>query len=499
MPVAVFFVKKIWILALRVNVLIMICFFKRKNICVLGLLLGLSMQVVGQSLEQKVATAYQQFEQDKDLKYASVSLTVLNAQTGETVFTKNGALGLATASTLKTITSAAAYHILGADYTYQTRLFHTGTINKDGVLSGDIVIRGSGDPSLASNRFETTKEALLLNQWTAAIRAAGIKKIDGCIIADDAIFGGQTAAPRWIWQDLGSYYGAGTSGLNWRENLVDIELRPASRVGGATTLIATKPNISYIKVVNESTTGVAGSGDKVYPYAAPYSSIIYLRGTYGIDRRKSVQVALPDAAYDAALRLHLALENQGLTVSVPATTTKMLSVSGNTKVLEGKQLIIHNSPPLRELVYWFNQESINLYGESLLKTMALKQGKDVDTENAARLVSDFWAIRLGIPKGALRILDGSGLSPENRITTHAMASILASVKRESWFDSYYKSFPTYNGMRMKSGTIGGVLGYTGYHKNKLGNELVFSLLVNNYEGTAYNMRQKMFKLLNALK
>ncbi|QNL52398.1 D-alanyl-D-alanine carboxypeptidase/D-alanyl-D-alanine-endopeptidase [Olivibacter sp. SDN3] len=478
----------------------MICFDIRKCSCLLGLLLVvLHKPVIGQSLQKKVAAAYQQFEQDKDLKYASVSFTVLNAQTGETVFAKNEALGLATASTLKTITSAAAYHILGADYSYQTQLLHTGKISDDGVLLGDIIIRGSGDPSLASNRFETTREALLLGQWTAAIKAAGIKKIEGSIIADDAVFGGQTAAPRWIWQDLGSYYGAGPSGLNWRENLVDIQLRPASRVGETTTLIATKPNISYIKVVNESTTGAAGSGDKVYPYAAPYSSIIYLRGTYGIDMKKNIQAALPDAAYDAALRLQLALEDQGITVNVPATTSKMLSLSGKIKISEGKLLITHNSPALKELVYWFNQKSINLYGESFLKTMAIKQGKNIDTENAAQLLSDFWASRLGIPKGALRILDGSGLSPENRVTTDAMARILASAKKESWFDSYYKSFPTYNGMRMKSGTIGGVLGYTGYHKNALGTELVFSLLVNNYEGTAYNMRQKMFKLLNTLK
>lgn len=456
-------------------------------------------EIQAQGLRQKISNAYQVLENDLSLQHGIASLTVLNAKTGEVVFSKNAQIGLATASTLKTITSAAAFYLLGADFTYQTDLLYRGTIDINGTLNGDIIIKGSGDPSLGSDRFEKTKESLLLEKWSNIIKLAGIKKIKGSIIADDNIYGGQTAGPRWIWQDLGSYYGAGISGLNWRENLVDVKLKAGGTTGAATSLLSTEPNISYLKLVNESTTGPAGSGDKVYPYSSPYSSIIYLRGTYGADLNKAVQIALPDASYDAALRLQLALEAKGISVSSPATTAKALGISGQVTPLFGKVLTTHVSPPLHELVYWFNQKSINLYGEALLKSMALKQQKDTDTEEAAALLTGFWVNKLGISKGAIRIFDGSGLSPENRVTTMAMARILASVKKETWFASYYKSFPVYNGMKMKSGTIGGVLGYTGYHHAANGEDLVFSLLVNNYEGTAYNMRQKMFKLLNVLK
>jgi len=454
--------------------------------------------IKAQTLQQKIRNAYSQFEHDPNLQHAVTSLTVLNANTGALVFSKQDNIGLATASTLKTITSAAAYYILGADYVYETKLLYTGSIN-NGVLDGDIVIKGSGDPSLGSDRFDTTKGTVLLAKWTDAIRQAGIKKINGSIIGDDLLFDGQTAGPRWIWQDMGSYYGAGVSGLNWRENLVDAQIRPGDKVGAATSLQSTTPNISYLKLVNESTTGVAGSGDKIYPYSAPYSSIIYLRGTYGIDLKKPVQLALPDAGYDAALRLQLALENKGIAVQQPATTAKLLNISGKDKLEEGQLLWSHTSPKLADLVYWFNQESINLYGEALLKTMALKQHKETETEKAALLLRDFWVNKLGLAKGAIRIYDGSGLSPEDRVTTMAMARILWSIKKEPWFDSYYKSIPVYNGMKMKSGTIGGVLGYAGYQKAADGTELVFSLLINNYEGTAYRMRQQMFKLLNTLK
>lgn len=452
-----------------------------------------------QGLQQKISNAYQLFENDLSLQHGISSLTVLNAKTGEVVFSKNAEIGLATASTLKTITSAAAFYLLGTDFTYQTDLLYNGTISADGTLNGDIIIKGSGDPSLGSDRFEKTKESKLLDAWSNVIKLAGIKKIKGSIIADDNIYGGQTAGPRWIWQDLGSYYGAGISGLNWRENLVDVRLRAGMKAGDATTLVATVPNISYLKLVNESTTGPIGSGDKVYPYSSPYSSIVYLRGTYGADLKKAVQIALPDAAYDAALRLQLALEAKGVQVSRPATTGKALYISGRVNPLVGKVLATHVSPTLPELVYWFNQKSINLYGEALLKSMALKHQKETATDEAAELLRDFWVNKLGISKGAIRIFDGSGLSPENRVTTMAMARILASIKKETWFDGYYKSLPVYNGMKMKSGTIGGVLGYTGYQQSSGGEDLVFSLLVNNYEGTAYNMRQKMFKLLNVLK
>ncbi|MEH6304463.1 D-alanyl-D-alanine carboxypeptidase/D-alanyl-D-alanine-endopeptidase [Olivibacter sp. CPCC 100613] len=451
-----------------------------------------------QPLEQKINLAYQQFERNPMLKNGIASFTVLDAKTGAVVFSKNGNIGLATASTLKTITSAAAFYILGADYTYQTQLYYTGQI-VDSVLTGDIVIKGSGDPSLGSDRFERTKESLLLTQWTHAIVKAGIKKINGSIVGDDLLYGGQKAGPRWIWQDLGSYYGAGISGLNWRENLVDVHIQPGKQVGAATSLRSTVPNVSYLKIVNEATTGSPGSGDKVYPYSAPYSSLIYLRGSYGIDLRKPIQIALPDAAYDAALRLQLNLERQGISVRQPATTGELLKLSGKGVPEEGKTLLIHQSPTLADLVYWFNQKSINLYGESLLMTLAREKGQISDTDEAADILRDFWVTKLGLEKGTIKIFDGSGLSPENRVTTMTMAKILAFIRREPWFTAYYKSIPVYNGMKMKSGTIGGVLGYTGYQKAANGTELVFSLLVNNYEGTAYNMRQQMFKLLNVLK
>ncbi len=152
-----------------------------------------------------------------------------------------------------------------------------------------------------------------------------------------------------------------------------------------------------------------------------------------------------------------------------------------------------------EIVHWFNQKSINLYGESLLKVIGGISANKTNTSEAANLVAKFWQNKLKISPSEINTFDGSGLSPQNRVTTQAMARIMQYAKGRTWYADFLKSLPNVNGTSMKSGTIGGVLGYTGYQKAADGQEYTFSLLVNNYQGSASSMRQAMFKLLDALK
>src|SRR5690606_37729318 len=142
--------------------------------------------------------------------------------------------------------------------------------------------KGSGDPTLGSDRFKQSHAEVLLSRWVASIKAKGIKKIEGRIIGDDLLFKGQQAPGGWTWIDMGNYYGAGVSSLNWRENTFNVVLTAGSKEGEAVKLVRTEPDVSYLTVLNEVKTGKAGSGDQVYGYSAPYSSIIHLRGTYGI-------------------------------------------------------------------------------------------------------------------------------------------------------------------------------------------------------------------------
>ena len=176
-----------------------------------------------QSLKQRLESAYRTFETHESLSHGIASLTVINAHTGEVVFAKNERIGLATASTLKNITAATAYHILGPSHTFETHLYYTGQLGTDGVLQGDIIIKGVGDPTLGSDRYPSTLDKTIIQHWVAAIHAAGIRSINGRIIGDDNRYGGMTAPRGWVWQDMGNYYGAGVSSLNWQENAVGIE------------------------------------------------------------------------------------------------------------------------------------------------------------------------------------------------------------------------------------------------------------------------------------
>ncbi|SER32418.1 D-alanyl-D-alanine carboxypeptidase/D-alanyl-D-alanine endopeptidase [Pedobacter rhizosphaerae] len=445
---------------------------------------------------QNIERAFNNFLNDEQTRHAMASLCVLDANSGKVLYAKNDQIGLATASTLKTITAASAFSLLGKDFQFQTTLSYSGNITAEGTLKGNLIIAGSGDPTLGSWRYQN-KENVVLNQWVEAIRAAGIKKIEGAIIGDDRIFGTQTTPEGWVWQDIGNYYGAGTSGLAWRENQFDIHLKPGSSTSDDARVIKTVPETPYIQIVNELKTGASGTGDRSYAFLPPYSNVAYLRGSWGLGIGKSgISVALPDPAFDCAYRLQDTLKRLGITTSQTATTARLLSLNNQNTPNATQKISTITSPTLSEMAYWFLKKSINLYGESLLKTMALKSGKAATTAKGAETEINFWAAK-GIDKSALNIIDGSGLSPGDRITTNAMANVLYLIQKENWFQDFYKALPEYNGMKIKSGTINDVSAFAGYHTDGAGNKYVIVINVNNYSGSGIN--KKLFRVLDELK
>jgi len=452
--------------------------------------------IVGaQNRIQNLEKAFNNLLADEQAKHAITSLCVLDANTGKVLFAKNEQIGLATASTLKTITAATAFSILGKDFQFQTTLAYTGNITPDGTLKGNLIISGSGDPTLGSPRYQN-KENAVLTQWVAAIKAAGIKKIEGAIIGDDRIFGTQTTPEGWVWQDIGNYYGAGTSGLAWRENQFDIYLKPGTSPADEVKIIKTVPETPYIQIVNELKTGSSGSGDRSYAFLPPYSNVAYLRGSWGMGISKTgISVALPDPAFDCAYRLQDTLKRLGISTNQQATTTRLMELNKQVIPAITQKISTISSPTLSEITYWFLKKSINLYGETLLKTIALKSGKTATTSKGVETEINYWAAK-GIDKSALNIIDGSGLSPGDRVTTSAMASILFQIQKENWFSDFYKGLPEYNGMKIKSGTINDVSAFAGYHTDGAGNKYVVVININNYSGSGIN--KKLFRVLDEL-
>lgn len=442
-----------------------------------------------QTLTDKLKAAYISFTQDAQLKYASQSFVVLDKNSGKIIFAQHENMGLAPASTLKTVTTATAFSVLGEDFTYQTPVFINGQIN-NGVLKGDVIVSGNGDPTLGSSRYPQTKPDLVMNKILQFLKNKGITEIEGNVIVDDILWGTAQLPRTWAWEDIGNYYGAGAGALVWRENQMKITLSPGLKVGDPVTLKSTEIAVPYLKIKNELLTGAAGSGDQAYAYSGSYQPEIYLRGTYALNLKKQIAISLPDPGWAMVNELFSFFKEKGIKISGEAFTTRWLWEEKKSKPNKQQEIGTITSPTLKEIVYWINQKSVNIYAEQVLKTIAQK---DKSTEEGIKALQQYWKAK-GITEATLNIKDGSGLSAANRITTSSMAKVLFSATKASWFSGYYDSFPVYNGMNLKSGTIGDGLAYAGYHK-----DYVVVLMVNNYNGSAQSMRSKMFTLLNALK
>ena len=452
----------------------------------------------GQTITQKLQKAFAAFEKDSQLKHAISSLYVIDANSGQVVFNKNSQVGLAPASTQKIITSVTAFELLGKDYRYKTELKLIGEVSQE-KFKGDIIFICSGDPTFGSWRYSLTQKDKILNEIILSFRQMHINRIDefsSQFSFDNSKFEKAKVPDGWIWQDIGNYYGAGSGCMNWGENQFDIKLKSGSKVGDSVTITnidSTDIILEYYGVDNEIKSAAQGSGDNAYIYY-PFFSKTYLKGSIPINQNGftiSGAIADPQKTFSKDL-LRAAIESK---YPFPSG---IINTNDNKNKNEGTVIYTHYSPSLYSIIYWFNKKSINLYGEALIKTFAYEKKGFGSTDSGVVIVKDFWKEK-GLDKDELGIVDGSGLSPLNRVTTHSQVEILKYAKAKDWFPYFYNSLPEYNGMTMKSGTIRGVKGFCGYHKAKNGKEFIFSFLVNNYNGSASALVNKMYKVLDILK
>ena len=446
-----------------------------------------------QTVSQKLQTAVKTLGVDSQLKHGIMSLYVVDVKTGKVVIDKNAQIGLAPASTQKIFTSIAAFELLGANYRYKTELGYDGTI-EEGVLKGTLYLLGSGDPTLGSWRYADTKDSIVLNKWLQVVKRSGIKKIDGTIFHDYSRFSQQSIPDGWIWQDIGNYYGAGAEVLNWKENQYDVVLQSPTTIGSLVKIIS--PESDFI---NELIAAKKGTGDNAFIYLPQGSKNAMIKGTIPAGEPSfKISGAVVEPIDDVLTELSWFL----MANSIPINPRERHYTNGITiKDKFGEKPVIiqtHFSPPLDSINYWFLKKSINLYGEALIKAIAYEKSGFGSTEKGVELVKDFWS-KNGIEKPAINIFDGSGLSPQNRVTAHALVKALQYAKNRPWFSSFYNALPEINGMKMKSGSIGGARSYAGYHKSKNGNEYIYSIIVNNYNGSSAEMIKKMWKLLDVLK
>ena len=450
-------------------------------------------QLNAQDVKSVFNSAYKKFIADKSLQHASASIYVINSSTGKTVAGENIQAGLSPASCQKVIIASTAFELAGHNYTYKTSLGYTGNI-VNSVLNGDIIIKGTGDPTLGSWRYNQTTEDSVISEFKNAISREGINEINGNVYADENLWKGEVIPDGWIWQDIGSYYGAGARAVNWRENQYDLFLKSGRNIGDPVESVYTKPAfIAGLNLRVAATSAEKGSGDNAYIYIPLYEKYGTVRGTIPVNENLfPISGAIPQPAKQLALTLEAAIKK----IPVEKVAGDYPDVQKNYDSIH--IFYTHNSPPLDSIVYWFLKKSINLYGEALIKTMAYELTKTGATDSGVNIVKNFWN-KKGIESSAMNIMDGSGLSPANRVTTAALVSVMEYAKKQNWFPSFYNALPEINGIKMKSGSIGGVVSYTGFIKSKRGVDYTFAFIVNNFDGSANEMRKKMWRLLDLLK
>jgi D-alanyl-D-alanine carboxypeptidase/D-alanyl-D-alanine-endopeptidase (penicillin-binding protein 4) len=451
------------------------------------------------ALKSSLQSAWSKFSDDPQLNYGIAGICVLDASTGLSIFEKNSRIGLAPASTQKVITAIAAYESLGADFHYTTRIGYTGRIS-GGVLEGDLVVEGSGDPTLGSYRYASSKPELFLKAIQQALEKAGIKSITGNVVGTDKGFDINPTPEGWIWGDMGNYYGAGLWAINWNENQYDVLMNTGKTENAATSISKLDPEVfDESQFVNDVKSGKPGTGDRSILYNTPYSKQVIYQGKLEPSKTNfKISGATPDASLLALQTITSWLVQNGIDIKGKAITHFMQVQQNESAPTPTAYLLDYQSPGIDSLMYWFLHKSINLYGEAFLRKIGLDKNGFGSNEKGIDWIEAFY-ISKGIDRDALHLYDGSGLSPANRVAPVAMAQALYYAKKQPWFPAFLDALPTYNGMKLKSGTINRVKCYAGYHTSKAGKEYIVSLMINNYNGSTSALVSKMFKLLDELK
>src|SRR5438105_792341 len=183
---------------------------------------------------ETASTAVAQLRRDIDALFADPALArgfwgvlIKSLKTDETLYTLNARKLMMPASNMKIVTLAAAVEKLGWDYTYETTVRIAGRID-NGVLEGDLVVVGSGDPSLMAADGSADG---LFSRWAGQLEAAGVRSIAGRIVGDDNTFDDETLGFGWSWDDLPDDYAAGVGALQLNEDAVRITVVPGAAAG----------------------------------------------------------------------------------------------------------------------------------------------------------------------------------------------------------------------------------------------------------------------------
>lgn len=432
------------------------------------------------------------------------------------------------ASNMKLITTGAALHILGPDYTFETALAYDGII-EDGILKGNLHIIGGGDPTLASKDSIAVPVERTFAIWEKIIRDAGIRKIEGFIIGDGRSYEGPAEESTWLWNDIGTYYGAGTTGLMFYENMQSFSVSAGAAEGEPVNIKTYYPECPWMEFRYNCSTGKPGTGDRLYMYTSDLAPVAEIRGTFGVDRAaKRVDCANKFPEYTCARYFENFLRKKGIACDGGAADYKLMTEWMSENMSDEPRTIIGStlSPSLDRIVFETNHASNNVFAETLFRTLGkVLTGSACYDSSYVALDAALAELNVSTSRG-FRIQDGSGLSRQNLLSPEALCRFLYAMGDSPAFSYFMESLPSpgfsgtleYNmkgqpaalrdRIKVKSGSMNGVRCYSGYilpsvqaSATESGipeGTLIVSIMTNNCTSPSWKVRPLLDRLMVAL-
>lgn len=417
------------------------------------------------------------------VKHASFSVCIHNITTDSTIYSRNEDLFLTPGAINKLFTSAAAYSRLGPKFTFETYLYYSGSIDQ-GTLNGDLIVVGSGDPFFCSDRFAHTDSTFY--RLASNLRRMGIKRINGHVYVDTSLFEDEMMHPTWQWSDIGNGHGSGACGLNFNENSVDVHFRAGRRVGDPTSITSIYPEVP---VSNYIVTGPRDTAFAVNFYGSPYENNRIARGIIPMGTQDThFRASLPHPADYMGQAFTQYLRSHGIPVSGEPSTHF-------TMPKQYRKVCIDSSFNLFTITALTTQTNSNIAAESLFKVLGCLRDGHGTYDSGRKFMYDYFR-ELHLDTRDVVMVDGSGLSRQNHVTSYFTTQFLDAVARQPFFLDFASALgishnvPEYAvipdipegcSLRVKSGIMPGVRNFVGYFTNDDDQMFSFAILCNNYD------------------
>jgi serine-type D-Ala-D-Ala carboxypeptidase/endopeptidase (penicillin-binding protein 4) len=410
---------------------------------------------------------------------------VVSLTRGDTLYSANPGDLLMPASTMKLFTSALAFDTFGPDHQFSTSVLRDGPVGPDGTLTGNLVIRGGGDPGLSNRYYRAPAEGPMVT-LARMVAASGIKRVSGDLIADATAFESKRVPDGWLARYLESGYAARVSALSMNENLATVVITPQPNGGSAS--VSLDPPSSTVPVINNVRT-VAGSKAAKLVIRRQADGRVDVHGWIGSNAgSRSYLVVVDDPPTWVAGMLRSALAAQGVTVNGQVRAGPTSPGAVNVASL--------TSPPLTRLAAAMNRESINHFAELLFRDVAQVSSPDHvgSAEFGNTTLRKFMSEKVGATPTDVSASDGSGLSTLDRVTARSLVQLLSYAHHSSWSADFHASLPVagesellrhrmrytpaQGNLHAKTGTTNDVIGLAGYVTARDGEVLAFAFLYN---------------------